>query len=409
MKKNANGILEQMSSKFEKLLGMVLPVLGEVIFILGWPIVVLVCASLAQKLLPADFWVRIIVFFSMVSLVLCIVNRDGIWFRDIRKKLRNLLIVFSGGFEFVILANNQNLDLNNLSLVLYAIGACLFVAGIVVMVLNFMGMNHVNLDDCYSGFSALISIFVIIISLGETWIHFGNQFIWMPIFASMVYFFFNGNNLNGNVKFDKKGISLYAIFTFLLIGIISTFYQFWHTEIVSGLSMSYIFLGMMIIFVMIIIVKFAYNIQKKIIVKNEKKTEEKRKEIEIKEIVEIILSGNVMWGNILRLSELCSDVTVRSKFSAIVSKIHLAPLNQLVQVCKNKEQIVWGGNDFKNALAILEKIAEKTYDDEIIDRLKKQLNDFLVLMEAHSKYDGYYRMRKEIEEYYPTIIRLIQN
>lgn len=398
---------------------------GEAIFLLPFPILIIACLVVVRVNLPG-FWTEIITAFSATIIALLIANRSAAKdsYGDSEITFRNLLIISAGSVMLMALISHNNANQNYFGPVLWVVSIALSVLFLVIL---FAGDNfrvwQYGKYNYHSGFSKIIAIFAIIGMLGEMYIHFGTQFIWVPMIALTCFIdtFFADPRVRRHLDFNEE--LKYLLWVPAVVAFISTLYQFWFSEIAYGYELWQVLIGVVVILVIIGVIILCIKeaeenktkkLEKQRSIKRNAELEEEKKQRE-KEANErlalvtlafkaIVDEDKVMWNEILYLARYYNQDI--NKFSSILPKIHKAPLEQVVSISKIKKQIVWTG-DFQVALQVIEKLAIKSYKDEELQLLITQIDDFLKLIDQHKDFTGYKEVMDEVKSRCSTIYKML--
>lgn len=417
MKKIAKKILEQLCSKSESLLDAILPNVVKWVHVIGWPVLLLVGLSFVGII--NNFYAEGIIIITLTGIVIFITNINGIKEREVLIKLRNQLTLISGSLHFLSLATNQNPNLNNLNVVLYTIGGCLFIISVVIVTQDW---RHSSKEDYYRILTAIIVVSMLILSLEEIWIHFGSQFVWMPVSAFVIFFFFNGYHSSYKFMVSIHGISLPAIITLIILGLISTFYQFWFAEVMFGVRLWHILSGLGVILILLIVIKLisTHKFEKNERIENEKREKEQKERKEKEEIEKKAAAEKVKENNLERSKKILGtdhnlswdDVFfLRNNFSDgetyILKRISQLSLIDLLEISKVKKTIVWN-NSLEAALCLIEIIVKKLYDDILLKEYIEQVESLIKGTLEYKDYKGYEALIKRISESCSTVLVLIK-
>ncbi len=392
---------------------------GEAIFLLPLPIVIVALLVVVRVNLPG-FWTEIITLFSATVISLVIANRPAATdeYDDFEITFRNLLIISAGGTMLMALINRNNTDQNYFGSVLWVVVIALVVFFLAIL---FAGGNFKVWQDgkytYYSGFSKLIAIFAITGMLVEMYVHFGTQFIWVPMITltCFIEIFFTDPIVRRHLDFSEGQSYLrYLSWVPAVAALVSTVYQFWFSEIVYGYELWQILIGVagvLAIIGVIILCKKGVKKNKAKKMENQKKAEQEEQEAKEanKRLALVTLAfkaieDEVMWNEILYLVRYYNQDI--NKFSSILPKIHKAPLEQVVSISKIKNHIVWT-DDFPVALQVIEKLAARSYKDDELQLLIKQVADFIALIGQYKEFKGYNEAMEQLKARCSTVFKLL--
>lgn len=398
---------------------------GEAIFLLPLPVVIIASLVVVRVNLPG-FWTEIITAFSATIIALLIANRPAAKdnYDDSEITFRNLLIISAGGTMLMALINHNNPNQNYFGPVLWVVTIALSVLFLVIL---FAGDNfrvwQYGKYNYYSGFSKIIAIFAIIGMFSEMYIHFGTQFIWVPMIALTCFIetFFADPRVRRHLDFNEE--LRYLLWVPAVVASVSTLYQFWFSKIAYGYELWQVLIGvaviLVIIGVIILCIKEAEEAKTKKLEKQQsiqrkaeqEKQAKQREEENTKQLQLATLAIKAIkeeeaqkWSEILFVARYYNQDI--NKFPEILPKIHKAPLEQVVSISKIKKQIVWTG-DFQVALQVIEKLATKSYKDDELELLIKQVDDFIKLIDQHKDFAGYKEARDEIRTRCATIYKML--
>ena len=404
-------------------------ILGALFFFL-LPITIVICTVLIVHTYFPGFWPETIAAIAVGITSLLIANREAVRSRDESPVikwvttraivLRNILITSAVATMLMLPANSNNHNQNDFGIVLWIIAVAAAVVVISVLVSNGeLKDMFEELDDFLSGLSRLITLFVAVGLLGEMYVHFGTQFIWLPVIVLCVLVMALYEDPSIYYKDTEDFLQIVAPIISLAIAVISTIYQFWFYKIVFGYVLWQVLLAIVATAILIGLVFFVLwliatadmkRTNREIALKKKAEEEKLKQEAENqkKEKAKSIATSlqtiqdaeKPSWYDIIAVYR--HD---KSNLSKVLPKLHLAQLQELVTISTFKEHIVWGGY-FQEALQIMEEFAKKSYKDDELEILVKQANELLQLISKYESYAGYNEIMIEVDANCPTIFNI---
>jgi hypothetical protein len=225
-------------------------------------------------------------------------------------------------------------------------------------------------------------------NIGLVVANFGSQAIWIPIVTALLLLtlLFNHDAFLQNDSSEKEKTFFISAGALILTGVISTFVQFWTTELFLGIKLWQLLAGLAILIILIAALVFIWIIrqsrierlenQEKESVEREKqrKTEAEKKAKEEEALakrqaeVDTIMAKNIENWSVNDFVIICNlDVQTATK-AFLKSSINGGYIASLITISVYKEQIVWG-HGLSTFLQILELIAQKSYSDEELGRI----------------------------------------
>jgi|GEM_PF-2613491 len=480
-------------TKFSKVERRAFSRINEATLLLTFPITIVFCMVFMHSQF-SGFIPETVALFAITIISFMIANRPSIYethadsFRVLHEEtfaiLINMMIAIVFSATVLTLADLHNPNKNSIDLVVWIV--LVSVTVIVVILAGTDGLFEKmkrGRKHLYSGFTFLLTIpsiaYLVLVGMCT---HFGTQFIWLPVVALSV--------ILGVCYFGKKSYSSYHSEFYgmkkmgnvtllpIAIGLISTVYQFWFTQL-FGISLYEIIAGIVAIGLLILISRiisnkfnlrfwptltrissivgfsaclyFFWNYEilpeflfwqlslvaisvigiitysffeaKKIKERKLEAEQEKIKVIELEKyrqvqkqrednmsmkvtltIKAINEESEVLWNEILFVVRYYNQDI--NRFPKILQKISEAPLEQVISISQIKQQIVWSG-DFQIALHVIEKLATKSYKDDELQLLIKQVSDFIKLVEQYKDFNGYTEVIHEIKSRCSTIFNLL--
>jgi uncharacterized membrane protein len=398
-------------------------------FVLGF---IMLAANATVFLIPI-FWGRVIALATLILLqyILEAKNDDLEWnsYSSFFSKelsaysafIQNLIWVFA---KWVTMLNciyvgiAFNSEVNNFGLYLPLIFGSL----LVILSVSYWLELHKRSDNGFDMLKVFLALPVFLLTLVSICLNFGTQFIWMPI---IVFFLIDGfyvfNDLTVIIKRrhrDKIMPTLERIF--VLIGIVSTIYQFRFAKILFGLVLWKIIFGLLIIILLIVLIRLLVKYFIKRMKKRQQKKEREKKEREEKLKTEQIIqrevekkaeitkrfysiSNRIDFGTELNHEE--AYFLIKNYFFDGFSKDRFFDGFKNIKI---KDAIILETSDIKRQiiyrdtashfLYLLNEIYAATFNDELLKKLAKLLADFCNYINDHSDYKGADDLRKLVEK-----------
>lgn len=190
-------------------------------------------------------------------------------------------------------------------------------------------------------------------------------------------------------------------FADLLVGMISS-------KIIFGIESGYIIIGLSLIVSSIITIVIQLKKKKEVSLKKEAELRCKKQKEEAKHSMEeaskvVQNSSETNWENILIVAKYYDYNS--SRYQWMLEKILAISLISTIQISHNKEKIVYGPL-FINALMVLDDFAKRSYSDKDLVLLKKQVLDFFEIIKPYQGYQGYKKVKSDVEFYCKNILAL---
>jgi hypothetical protein len=138
-----------------------------------------------------------------------------------------------------------------------------------------------------------------------------------------------------------------------------------------------------------------------------KKREEEEKQEVQKAIESFEVNTATEWETILMVVSYFRNDS-RKYPDSLIKKMLTTPLVSIINISSIKKQIVWDGR-LTSAFIILEILARKSYLDQDLRLLAKQIIDLKEGIKPYEKYDGYSTLIQRIDFYCPTIMTVIKD
>lgn len=402
-------------------------------FVLGF---LLLAANAAVFFIPI-FWGRVIALATLILLqyILEAKNEDLEWnsFSTFFSKelsaysafIQNLIWVFA---KWVTMLNCIyvgiifNSEVNNFGLFLPFI----FVSLLVILSVSYWLELYKRSDNGFDMLKVFLSLPIFLLTLVSIFLNFGTQFIWMPI---IVFFLIDGFDVFDDLTVIIKrrlrdGIMPTLERIFVLIGIISTIYQFRFAKILFGLVLWKIIFGFLFGLLTIVLLIVLIRLLVKSFIKRMKRRQQK-KEREKKEREEKLQAEQTAQ----RAAEKKAEITKR--FNSIRNRIDFGTeLNheEAYFLIKNyffdawskglffdgfknikiKDAIIMETSDIKRQiiyrdsashfLYLLNEIYATTFNDGLLKELVRLLSAFCDYINDHSDYKGADDLKKLVEK-----------
>lgn len=248
----------------------------------------------------------------------------------------------------------------------------------------------------------LLTLIIPIISILGVASNFGSQTIWLPILSTSLIIAIN--EIAGcDDPFWKGREKLFLLFALIATGLISTIYQFWHSEIFLGVK----FWQLLSFLVALLVLLFSFIlIKQKIKERREEKkrnedremklmVEKTRKEKERNKIQSILDKKDILsWKEILAVDKYFNLIRLPKDFVEKVGQ-NSDPLISLVSISVLKSQIIWR-DELRSSLILIDQIISYSYEDKLIEALIKKVEDLVSSLKTHSSFKGYEALLKEI-------------
>ena len=360
--------------------------------------------------------------------------------------LRCMSVLSQGLCLIAYLASTNNQNKNSFDLTLWIICTAIVVLSILLL---FISENVREWSSgrssyiYYSAISKLLSLTTVVMLTSFVYVNFGTQYIWVPTsFLSLflIAFFQTPAIQDYQREFNEHhGRTTNKAFDLLVIlpivtSLISTFYQFWFYKGAFGYMLHEYFT--LIGFLTIVWYVFKFSKSKVRALKAKKKDREnvvlrkaneelekqerelnqkqenlKKEEEEAKKRKKLqdacgrILNHAVPdWYDILLVAEYYKEGIFPKE---LIGKIHKAPLSQLITVSTVKKHLVWE-SDFGSALALLSRIIDISFDDNLLIKLLAQIDDFMVFIRNYEKFTGYGKLTIQVKTHMETIKKSIK-
>ncbi|MCX6795735.1 MAG: hypothetical protein NT165_03380 [Candidatus Falkowbacteria bacterium] len=389
------------------------------------------CQFIVHSYYPG-FWTETVTAFSSMLIAGIYFNRGKRIDDYLQSALicRTLLIISSAALMVSFLANKDNVNQNNFGTALWIIVIASLIIGLIWQLKK--GPSREYLDEkrysYYRALNKIIYLFGVILLSYETYIHFGSQYVWLPSIFLIIFLFTMFDDTGTGIFDDLKEEIRELLFLIpLLVAIISTLYQFWFSEIVWGIIFWQLFAGALFILLISLAIVFLRRRNKRIareLAKKQAELKEKSQQAELREkklleeeqaleekrkSVMLILDSmkkdsKVSWTDILFLAGYYQQDI--NSLSSVSKNIFKAPLEEMITISEVKKHIVWPGS-LMMALQLLEKFADKSYEDQELRIIATQLADLITFVEAYPEYNGYDNLMQAINDRCPTIVKVI--
>lgn len=386
--------------------------------------ILFVLVNLATFLVP-HFWGRVVMMLAIfiVQIIFETVYDDFVWGDDDKffndKQIKNLSFNLSKWLTLVNFAYCSvafNLNINSCGLVL----GILYIAIILIFMLLYYLFDS---DRKIIKFNGLIVIPLLVSVPFLIYLHFGTQFIWVPIsvffigalfaiFDEIIYSIFE----RWDYDFFTK-ISLYVFSALCLIGVVSTLIQFW-SAISAFLTIEVLgnalWLWLIAIIVLVVIVYLASLVVKEAKLRErlkainqrieaEKQLElekiaekEKKKQEKIKRLgmIPVGSPNEVFPSDLVFIAKLfnAKELDVNFQFSKVL-KIRI---KELLSVSDQKKQLVYN-QDLVEVLEMYNRLYQKTFSDWFLKDLVKNFVSFCEFIKPYQDYKGFASLRAEIK------------
>lgn len=307
-------------------------------------------------------------------------------------------VVFGGSIIFIA-ENSPNKNPIDLVIWIIALGVLFSITLLVGISFN-LRKNH---KQWLTFVEFFLKVFTIILFGMGILRHFGTQFVWIPVLGILlILLLWSHSTRIFSENLNEKGwITTLPIF----IGVISTIYQFWFTELFLGIELWILLAFLVGIFVIILLSFYFKNkIKQRKILKKEKE-EEQRKEMEkrrkeaevLSQIVSITQKDYLTWDDLFFAFN--HFKTTNNIPQSILKKVSNLSLSGLITISNYKRKIIWR-DDFKLALKIIDDIVYATYEDKEIKPLVTMVQNFLSYVEKVDQFHGYQELEAEVMRHY---------
>jgi len=397
--------------------------LHETFSLLFLPTFIVVGAFIIHSL-SLGFWGEILSFYPFLFIPFCLVTlKERNNYYSKKKEVRDILTLSVLPFFCGVLIDTSNR--NEVTILVVIIITVLAVWGMFSMMRGVIKSNRygtLESDQVFETILAGVLVIITALALTKYYEYFGTQWIWMITISWAVVVM---------VMLKKEEVlstdeSFFVIGVVVLLGLVSTIYQFWGAELFLGILLWQLLTFLLIALISVSVAFFAFTRikakrEKKRKLEMEREEEEKRKaelvekkkkdEEELKSVQEKIkkIQGEqrASWEEIFSLAKYFSYRTNHVFFSPLIQVIVGSKLSELVMVSDIKKQIVWDTN-FKLALQILEDITRHSFNDVRLGKLILSLGElFSYISHAENeKYAGSEEIKKELELQCSTLFAL---
>lgn len=386
----------------------------------------IVAGALIIHSLSLGFWGEILSFYPVLFIPFCIVTlkeRDSYYSK--KKEVRDILTLSVLPFFCGVLIDSQNSNRNEITILVVIITAVLAVWGMFSVMQGVIKGNRYGTLESDQIFETVVAgILVVMTALVFTkyYEYFGTQWVWIILISWAVVVM----TLLKKEEVLSNDDSSFIIGAVVLLGLVSTIYQFWSAELFWGILLWQLLTFLVVALISISVASFSFTRvktkrEKKRKLEMERKEEEKRKaelieknkkdEEEFVSVQEKIRKINreqkASWEEIFSLAKYFSYRTNHSLFSPLIQVIIENELSELVRVSDIKKQIVWDAN-FKLALQILEDITRHSFNDVRLGKLMLSLEKLFSYISnaVDERYGGSEEIERELEIYCPTLFAL---
>lgn len=408
-----------------KLIGRVI---GQAIF----PAIIMISLYFTQHFF-AGFWSEALMVVGVTALSMLILHSKNVVRADddVIQVLRDSLVIGTGSVLLTRITNHYAIDQNTFGSVPMVISILLVVFGLVLTKFSDPHDHYRNraYEKACTIFAKIVSTLVTVWLLGSIYKVAGTQYIWLPAISLWIFWFYfsNDEDFEDKIANRENTLSVSAL-SLIAICLISTIYQFWFSTIVFGFNLWQCLLGVSILAIVIISLVFYKKhkdekLAKKISAEKEEVDKAKKREADLKAKEEsekiaqdrsvkldlalkaIETEAEQKWSEILYVSHWYKDN--HQIYNIILPKIHLAPLEQLVEISKIKKQIAFNPSNLESALRLINHFAEKNYSDETLQGFVDQVSKFLELIYEFSSFKGYEETIIVVENICPAVYQLI--
>ncbi len=408
-----------------KLIGRVI---GQAIF----PVIIMLSLYITQQLF-AGFWSEVLMVVGVTALAMFILHSKNVVRADddVIQVLRDSLVIGTGSVLLTRIINHYAIGQNTFGSVPMVISILLVVFGLVLTRFSDPHDHYRNraYEKACTIFAKIVSTLVTVWLLGSIYKVAGTQYIWLPAISLWIFWFYFSNDEDFEAKIaEREDILTVSALSLFAICLISTICQFWFSKIMFGFNLWQCLLGVFILAIVIVSLVFYKKHKDERLAKKisaEKEEVDKAKKIEadlkIKEenekaaqdrsvkldsfIKDIQTEDEQKWSQILFVSHWYKDN--HQIYNIILRKIHLAPLEQLVEISKVKNKIVFNGSELDSALKLINNFAEKNNTDEVLQGFIDQLVEFLELIYKFSSFKGYQETVTVVKDVCSTVYQLI--
>ena len=205
--------------------------------------------------------------------------------------------------------------------------------------------------------------------------NFGSQKIWLPIAAMALLCFFYIHKEEFMYFDNVSDAKLTSTGILVAIGVISTSYQFFNTELFLGIRLWQLVLAIVLILIItFIIMAIISNISIKADEKKKKEEDAQRNERIEKEAAEKAKAFNAIMEKAPETLSTADFIAIynHNKQSAVYpflqSSIDGEYIAELLTISVNKKQLIWQ-NGLGAMLGILQLVADKSFSDEELNRV----------------------------------------
>lgn len=237
---------------------------------------------------------------------------------------------------------------------------------------------------------AAVTLFAVIV-------FWATQFVWIPIILTGITMLVREYRTCSRIEWPK-----YVIF--VGVGVVSTFVQFFTTEMVFGLTLGKLFLVLGVAVLVIYMIGMAVvSILQDIAERSEKRkkqrqlAEEEKCHNELHQSFTALLNKahaavNVQWEDVVTLETQRQQLKLnRATLHNVYTKVDLF---KLIEISEVKKQVIWKNSDFGEALCHFNQVIKDSFDDRVLEILIKRIEALGKL----STYKGYERMHQMVSE-----------
>jgi uncharacterized membrane protein len=391
-----------------------------------FPAMLLIAAKEISVYYPQYVWMQIITILT-ITIVGLIITKGFSDYRTNRKVLINLLLVGTSAYLIMLRLNTVNSEVNHLDLLSKTIAIAVLVIGLAGLTQQKISKRVLRVTVVnVSWFNKLIAVIACVCLCLELYFHFGTQYVWIStlFLTGMTIIFVKDEEVDDFLD-DNSWVAV-LIATPLVIAITSTVYQFWFSQIIFGytlwLLLSALVIVAILITVVILIVQFIKqqkeNAEEAVRAEEYKQKraqeleEQRNKDQEALKIAKdfgkkLLESEELSWDDVLYLYRLKDDKEILNILNKLVRKIPTLPLQSFLKVSTIKQQLAWNSATLNLALQLLDNAAKNAFDDEFLQLLIKQLQDFIETNEPYENFNGYRTLQHDISYYCTTIYRLL--
>lgn len=390
--------------------------LGKVVYYASYPLLVVGAAKITSMCTSNAFASFIAASMAMLLYVCAITSTKDKWFNITSRQIQIVVTTFAFVAVFLRYLSDLSFGLNPWGQIGWVslIGVSVVV---IVLIFLFLDKDEEIKDRVHHSLRILNMVFAV----SGIYLLFGNLLIWVLLISYVLQAWFIMSRLE---RFDitKNNHMRISAIAAGVIGVASTIFQFWFTQIVFGIQLWKVLLGLVILVAVYFLISYVadYIETKKMTREARLKEEAERperereaKELQVREAQQVEERKKIAneaftalkkaekptWNDIFYITN--NGFREMSAIPHVV--IANANLVELIEVSDIKSKIKWGHYEFEVALKALTAVANNSYDDEVLQKIIEQVK----ALEKFSSYNGYSALRTIIKNEYRMLLELV--